>query len=650
MGGRGRSRGEPERVEQPASRHAPAAGHPSGVRGQLALLQRAIGSAATARLLQRRVDPALVTDRDGAGLHKYTDPKRGPREVRSGGLFGTGISEKIPRGEIIEVNTDRAVGQHIWAKRNGLEGYVKRDHVTIGEPLAGTNLFIFPSAAGFFLIYDREKGAYLDKAVEDQYRQAFKDSVKHVTDAETAQGVAVRDKAGMVQKIIDGLHMQEMKLEPDPAVWQMAAANIATVKARAQRDKAELVNAGLITNTHQLKDVEFSGADFHKHGQAPFFLRFEQPGAVDIRKIVYKPADLRLDKQLFGSGNTTPSAAQALDLGAASGAADKTTPLISQYKIVDRQDATTQQRYGYMEFVKSDVPHTDVELLDVYRSIAANAAVAYVIGLEDIHQENVLLKRNRIQIIDMEATTGMFQKGRKPGTTTLEPNLRGFIDQQWNKAISQDDGIKGKLFKAIQDGDLTNAPLSAAVSASMLAEFTAVLTKAAAGAFDQAFAAQTAALGGTRARVVPVATKDFYKLIPAAKQATDLTAWKAKLVSDPSLIQTAQGSGGQPRDPLLVKNILESPGTYNSLHRGEIPYFSRDLGTQRMDDEEGNQVVVPPNTFGKIGDAIGTEMDRRRLEYAAGPAQSDAVKIFQQQIIRMTVDVNDELRRRLNLP
>ena len=138
MGRRG-TREESTRVAQQTPRRPPAGERPSGVRGQLALLQRTIGNAVTARLLQRRIDPALVTDADGAGLHKYTSPKHGPRKVQSGGIFGTGISEKIPRGAIIEVNTDRAVGQHVWARRNGNEGCVKRDHVTIGEPLAGTN-------------------------------------------------------------------------------------------------------------------------------------------------------------------------------------------------------------------------------------------------------------------------------------------------------------------------------------------------------------------------------------------------------------------------------------------------------------------------------------------------------------------------------
>jgi hypothetical protein len=93
--------------------------------------------------------------------------------------------------------------------------------------------------------------------------------------------------------------------------------------------------------------------------------------------------------------------------------------------------------------------------------------------------------------------------------------------------------------------------------------------------------------------------------------------------------------------------LAEFTAVYGVRRERRAPHRSRAPRRLPIDRRERRGGL---NTFGKIGQDIATEMNRRRTEFAAGPAQSDAVKIFQQQIIRMTVDVNDEVRRRLNLP
>jgi lantibiotic modifying enzyme len=251
----------------------------------------------------------------------------------------------------------------------------------------------------------------------------------HLLQTENTTGLNIKDK----QKLIDGiLHQVELGIDLNAELWREATGHVADkIVPRVSADRALLITKNLITANHELKDIEFTGADFHKHGQAPLFLTFKTNDVdnPDPRKIVYKPSNLEVDAQLFGKES---SVAKALD---------DTGTKISQYEILPRED-DRHEKYGYMEFVESGGPTTSADLLKVYESLAANMALSYLVGLEDVHQENVLLLKDRVQVIDMEATTGLFKKVHKePGE--LDPSQGGFDGQLWLKALNE--GIKPKL-------------------------------------------------------------------------------------------------------------------------------------------------------------------------------------------------------------
>ncbi|MFI5289464.1 MAG: DUF4135 domain-containing protein, partial [Polyangia bacterium] len=425
-------------------------------------------------VVQLARQPAVVTFGKGAGLHKSDRKKKlpnAPVKVRSGGILGSGTKVKIPAGTQIVVDPQKPVtnAQYLYAEHGGKIGYVKSAKVA-GEQIGASSYWALPDVTGAWQIWNDQSHQIVgQETFAAGQKNAVMQSLAHVMGTQTV----VEDKDGLIKEVV---HKCRMGNAPDPALWQQAAINIdQKIATRVQADAAQLVAAGLITNQHHLRGVKFTGADFHKGGQAPFFLTFETNDAQnpDVRKVVYKPGNLGVDKQLFGSQQG--SLARALD--------DQGTA-ISNYTILTRQDAAHHnEHYGYMKFVESGAPTNQAELLSVYQSLAANMAVSFLAGLEDIHHENVLLLRDRVQVIDMEATTGMFSK-KQNQQGALDPGRGGFLAMQWNGALR---GIKDKLLEAANSGALQSAPASGAAQAAMVTKFGQILGAAQQGGFDQSW-------------------------------------------------------------------------------------------------------------------------------------------------------------------
>jgi hypothetical protein len=617
-------------------------------------LQRTAGNRATASLLssagrvrrlQRLLEPAIVNRE--AGLHKF-EAVTGGHTVRSGGAFGKGISgDKLQPETMVLVDRRRSTPTHVWAKLNGREGYLKLAHLRLAERIGGSTFYAVPVRQGMFQIYDGEAGKFLTVERPENLRANYVQSLAHVLKAESAAKLDVAAKAKLVEK----LDKQTMLgVPPKPEVWQLAAGNVAKVKQRVEQDHERLVAAKLITRLHALKNVEFTGADFHKGGQAPFFLTFEHlsdPNAT--RKLVYKPGDLRVDRALFGRSSAAddePSAAESLDPAGGS---------ISQYTIVPMDDPARGEHYGYMEFVDTSAgPSTAADVKSVYLSIAANAALSFLIGLEDVHYENVLLLKDRVQIIDMEATTGLFKKKAKP-------QEGGFLEQVWlgsRGAINGKDGIDKQLARLVEAGTLTGAPPTAGLGDDMRTQFIAVLKTAAGGAFDQPFADAKSSLSSLKSRIVPIPTEGFYRLLQLAEGKT-FAEWCAEIDGAGSKILAKAQEFASDQPPDFLKRLLKSPGTHKALVRGEIPYYNRELSGDRVEDEDGN--VIDATGFTKIGKPIGQEMQKRRGELqtegfgdaggdaapAPDPLHSSVVGIFDAQIVPAIETLNESLRGQL---
>ena len=320
-------------------------------------------------------------------------------------------------------------------------------------------------------------------AVKPEVTQSF----AHALGSVGGLGLNLEGQVGLLEALAKSVTLGVI---PDPALWQLAAGNVTTASQRVAADRAQLIAAGLITAQHQLTGIKFTGADFHKGGQAPFFLTFTAPGhPPDVCKVVYKPGNLQVDKLIFGRGNTNaltgaaePSLAEALN---------PANDSISQYTIVAKPS------YGYMQFVASaQGPQDAADVLGIYKSLAANMALSYIVGLEDVHNENVLMLKDRVQVIDMEATTGQFTADRSSGA--LDPTKGGFTGQLWNRALEL--GIKQKLLEAVADNSLASVPPTASLAAALTAAFRNVLETTASAAFDQQFGRTTGALNAARAR------------------------------------------------------------------------------------------------------------------------------------------------------
>ncbi|HVV83498.1 MAG TPA: DUF4135 domain-containing protein [Kofleriaceae bacterium] len=574
--------------------------------------------------LQLAITPATVIAPDGAGLHKSNRKKRNANQsvtVRSGGLLGTGKKETLRFGTSIKIDRAKPVvgQQHVYAEHGTEVGYVKKDHVR-SEQIGQSDYFIVGGqAVDRCVIFDRSTDQVVDKtSFGAEWADAFRTSLEHILAAQTR----VDDIPGLIRGMIK---QHTLGVPPDPGLFQLAAQNLdQKVAARVQTDKNQLVQANLITAQHELVSVKFTGADFHKGGQAPLFLEFAIPNTQqpDRRRVVYKPGNLGVDRQLFGS--QPDSLAKKLDQGGTQ---------ISHYTILDREDAQ-QEKYGFMEFVESDTPRDANDLLAVYRSLGANMAVGYLAGLEDVHYENVLLLRNRVQVIDMEATTGMFSKKHNQ-QQQLEPNKGGFSSALWDSALHR--GIRPKLEGAVKAATLLSAPDANAAQTAFRDAFKGVLDTAKGQNFDNDWQQQTQALGGLHSRIVPLATASFYILIEVARKAGSLNAWQQKVDGDVGNIATTAGSNSG-HTLQFVKNVLRSPGTYAALLRGEVPFFKRDLGSTDIFDEAGTQ--IPSAGCSKVGGDIATEMGNRRNELRQHGDNADVFAQFAAQMVPLLGQVN----------
>jgi hypothetical protein len=607
----------------------------------LLALQRQAGNQATARMIQRVLQPAKVKPNARAGLHKFKVRGHGIDKVRTGGAFGSGIKQRIPAGTLIHVDPQKGSPTHMWAETAANQGYIKKAYVDQATQIGTSDKYAVQTSPTLFQIYDMTARALLGPEMPMAVKAEIVGSFQHALAAAATAGLDLEGQKGMLESLNKSV---QLGVIPQPALWQLAAGNVAVAQGRVATDRAELISSGLITAQHNLTGIRFTGADFHKGGQAPFFLTFTAPN--DVRRVVYKPGNLQVDKLIFGRGNTgalgaaEPSLAEALN---------PANDAISQYVIIAKAD------YGFMQFVGSDGPQGAADVSGIYKSLAANMAVSYLVGLEDVHHENVLMLKDRVQVIDMEATTGQFTQQGTGGMLDPADQGKGFRAQLWNKALYE--GIRMKLLEAIAAKSLTTLPVTAGLDAQLIATFRAVLETSATGGFDAQFDRTKTALAGSKARVVPIATATFYQLITKA-QGKSQGQWDTLVDTNPTTVgSVVQDAKGQTSNSVaFLRALLKSPGTLASLLRGEVPYYYRHLDDDtQIFDEQDNAIAAAG--FVKVSGEIDEQMQDRRDALQAqgfgggGPVgtrdTSDAVRIFVAQMVPLFTNMNDELNQRL---
>ncbi len=418
------------------------------------------------------------------------------------------------------------------------------------------------------------------------------------------------------------------------SIWEEAVNYVkTTVLGTLANDQAELENAGLLPKGAVLKGIEFTGSDFHKGGKQVLFVRYVDNQGKE-KKVVYKPSSLAVDSLLFGSDGV------AAKLGG-----------ISTYNVVAMKTNNKPPKdagYGYMEFVDTGGgAKTPDDVKGIFVEMAANMAMAYYVGFDDVHQENVLVKSSGVQIIDMEATTGVFAmvdaKGKSPGIAD-----GGFMEQLWGKAFFQ--GVFPELQKLAAKQQLTELPKLADVKQAMKQRFEQVISKMADKKNKSDLEALEKELAKQTTRTVPIATNIFRKVfIDKAKDYDNLTKWRKMLDDDlrdykdleeddankeKSVLHTAKGTTSTPLS--TIKNLLYTKGVYDALRKGEVPYYSRELGSDKVKDEQGEEIPVPG--YPKVGDPIGEAMKKRRKDDPA-----EIVRIFEMQAGHQVNTIYDRL-------
>jgi len=135
-----------------------------------------------------------------------------------------------------------------------------------------------------------------------------------------------------------------------------------------------------------LKSIELTGSDFHNLGQQVAIL--ESTGG---QKAVYKPRTVAPDRALSGEEGGAFAALNQLDEGALD------LPTMRYLPTMDWSG-----EYGYARFVEQKPEKSPAEIRTYYRRLAQTLVAAKLLGVNDLHQENVMATEDEPTIIDAE--------------------------------------------------------------------------------------------------------------------------------------------------------------------------------------------------------------------------------------------------------
>jgi hypothetical protein len=265
-----------------------------------------------------------------------------------------------------------------------------------------------------------------------------------------------------------------------------------------------------------LTDLAVTGSDPHNGGRRVMILSFEGTGDAPL-KVVHKPRDLRVDARIVGRTGQqgvaaslseranalmlaaehdrlqnladqpewAPQQAEGLldvvtdpDTGEVATAefhgervpelTDRNVTLLPTYGFVEKQDG--KGRYGWVEFVEHgrqedcvlDRPAAEA----FYRCAGQLAGLAFLCGLEDLHQGNLLVRDGLPVLTDLEIAFG--SKAEPPAgfdpLTASDEELAAYIRRQLDKTLLA--GALGQgtetqhLAASVKDDGMHRFPLS----------------------------------------------------------------------------------------------------------------------------------------------------------------------------------------------
>lgn len=586
------------------------------------------------------LEKATVMSEDGAGLHKSNRKEVDDDvdvEVREGGAFGAGIKFTIPKGTVINVDYSKPVedAQYVYAEcqhKNRLRvGYVKKEYLT-RERTLGRSQAVIKAYPGKQTVHFVLQGEEVPTELTIQEAYKLKQLLERFEKEEEDLGFGIAGKEDVIRAIIkkktQAVSLTAIADTVDAWLEQGLPQLAETILPRVHEERNALIKSGLINKNHKLKSIKFSGSDFHKGGQQVAFLNFVDTEEETEKRVVYKPSSLEMDYLLFSNLDGGTSVANLLD---------PTGELLPTYGIMPSGGVEGDKGFGFMEFVPSGLPKSSAELMKLYKSISANMAMSYFMGLQDVHQENHLLLGDKMQIIDMEASTGAFKFDPLNPDTSAAWN-----GQEWGGTFM---GLRNNLFSLEVTNALEKVPKNDEVTNQCKAAFKAVYDKGSDASSDGAWNLLKRAFSGVRARLVPIKTEVFYGFVSLVQATVDITfeTWCDWADNDTNEIVT-KSRDGQPSTSLAsLKNLLKSPGTFEALKNGDIPYFTLDLGTGTAYDEKGNPIDVTGHS--KVAGAIDEVIQSRRR-----PNDDDYYNalesVFVRQGLNQLIAINTEIVNR----
>ncbi|MFZ6721620.1 DUF4135 domain-containing protein [Undibacterium sp. Ji49W] len=136
--------------------------------------------------------------------------------------------------------------------------------------------------------------------------------------------------------------------------------------------------------SEKLLHVHLTGSDYHNDGQSVSIVESD-----DGKKVVYKPRSLSPDIHLVGNGET--NLRSALNLG------------FSTAKFSEKERGA--EKYGYMEHLSRAKLLTEEEAKNYYRQMGSMIIATKLLGVTDLHQENIFTSRGGVpMIVDAETS------------------------------------------------------------------------------------------------------------------------------------------------------------------------------------------------------------------------------------------------------
>jgi hypothetical protein len=347
--------------------------------------------------------------------------------------------------------------------------------------------------------------------------------------------------------------------------WTQLAAHLQKIDDRRLADNAKLKAAGLIQEGDTFEAYELAGADPHKGGESTMMLRYKTTDD-QTKKIVYKPADLTPERVLFAGDEFR----------------------VQQYggTYAKPKDKRISNVYGYMTFLEGTGPQNAEDVRSIYHSLGEGLAIAYVYGLRDLHHENYIMFRNRIQWIDLEALTGTFTDFQSTEIASLFPSMADRMYKTLRAAIEPGEKEWFRARKRRKNRAALVRKLKAINIEDAIREgFTAKKLNIPAEA-PQAAKWMT--------RFVPFPTDDLYDVVNQWHDKAELDKKRfppIRRANRPVWFTTkiALLKGKYPGPAEEVNAMMTATSTRRAIRRGDIPFFMRQGNS--IYGEDGKRIV-----------------------------------------------------------